>query len=46
MSATALILIGEILGLLHRAQDARASRPAVDPVPSDVPSDVQQVTVH
>jgi hypothetical protein len=46
MSATALVLIGEILGLLHRAQDARPSRPAVDPVPTDAPSDVQQATVH
>lgn len=46
MSATALVLIGEILGLLHRAQDAIPVRPVVDPVPSDVPSDVQQVAVH
>jgi len=46
MSATALVLIGEILGLLHRAQDAIPVRPVVDPTPLDTPSDARQVTVH
>lgn len=46
MNAATWILIGEILGMLHRVQDTNPARPVVDPAPVDAPSDVRQITVH